>query len=60
KFPEPISFFHRTLSTYLNSLSSAGFRLLEFVEPQPVDEDLFFDRERRVPFFAVFKAMRVE
>ena len=60
KFPEPISFFHRTLSTYLNSLSNAGFRLLEFVEPQPVDEDLFFDRERRVPFFAVFKAMRVE
>ncbi len=60
KFPEPISFFHRTLSTYLNSLSSAGFRLLEFVEPKPIDEDQFFDRERRIPFFAVFKAMRVE
>lgn len=60
KFPEPISFFHRTLSTYLNSLSSAGFRLLEFAEPQPIDEDQFFDRERRVPFFAVFKATREE
>jgi ubiquinone/menaquinone biosynthesis C-methylase UbiE len=60
KFPEPISFFHRTLSTYLNSLSNAGFRLLEFAEPQPIDEDQFFDRERRVPFFAVFKAMKVE
>ena len=59
-FPEPISFFHRTLSTYLNSLSRAGFRLLEFAEPQPVDDEQFFDRERRIPFFAVFKAMRVE
>ncbi|MHA2322991.1 MAG: hypothetical protein ACXACG_15245 [Candidatus Thorarchaeota archaeon] len=59
KFPEPISFFHRTLSTYLNSLYSAGFQLLEFVEPQPIDDDPFFDRERRVPFFAVFKAQKL-
>jgi 2-polyprenyl-3-methyl-5-hydroxy-6-metoxy-1,4-benzoquinol methylase len=60
KFPEPISFFHRTLSTYLNSLSSAGFHLLEFAEPQPTEDDQFFERERRIPFFAVFKAMKVE
>jgi ubiquinone/menaquinone biosynthesis C-methylase UbiE len=60
QFPEPISFFHRTLSTYLNSLASVGFQLLEFVEPQPVDDDQFFDRERRIPFFAVFKAMKIE
>lgn len=59
KFPEPISFFHRTLSTYLNSLSSAGFRLLEFVEPKPIDDDQFFDRENRIPFFAVFKAQKI-
>ncbi|MFX1482586.1 MAG: class I SAM-dependent methyltransferase [Promethearchaeota archaeon] len=58
KFPEPITFFHRTLSTYINSLSSAGFKLLEFAEPQPIDDDKFFDRERRVPFFAVFKAIK--
>jgi 2-polyprenyl-3-methyl-5-hydroxy-6-metoxy-1,4-benzoquinol methylase len=60
KFPEPISFFHRTLSTYINALSNAGFQLLEFAEPQPIDDDQFFDRERRVPFFAVFKAMKVD
>jgi SAM-dependent methyltransferase len=59
KFPEPISFFHRTLSTYLNSLSEIGFHLLEFAEPQPIDDDEFFDRERRVPFFAVFKAQKI-
>lgn len=57
-FPAPISFFHRTLSTYLNSLSRAGFQLIEFAEPQPVGDDAFFDRERRIPFFAVFKAMK--
>lgn len=59
KFPEPISFFHRTLSTYLNSLLKAGFHLLEFAEPQPIDDDEFFDRERRIPFFAVFKAQKI-
>jgi SAM-dependent methyltransferase len=57
-FPAPISFFHRTLSTYLNSLSRTGFQLIEFAEPQPVSDDAFFDRERRIPFFAVFKAMK--
>lgn len=60
KFPEPFSFFHRTLSTYLNTLSNTGFRLLEFAEPEPIDDDPFFDRESRVPFFAVFKAMKEE
>jgi ubiquinone/menaquinone biosynthesis C-methylase UbiE len=58
-FPEPISFFHRTLSTYLNSLTSTGFHLLEFAEPLPIDDDQFFDRERRIPFFAVFKAQKI-
>jgi SAM-dependent methyltransferase len=57
-FPKPISFFHRTLETYINSLSDAGFQLIEFAEPQPVGDDAFFDRERRVPFFAVFKAVK--
>ncbi|MHA1951662.1 MAG: class I SAM-dependent methyltransferase [Candidatus Thorarchaeota archaeon] len=59
KFPETISFFHRTLSTYLNALSRAGFHLLEFAEPQPIDDDQFFDRERRIPFFGVFKAQKI-
>jgi len=59
KFPEPISFFHRTLSTYFNSLSRAGFCLLEFEEPLPIDGDEFFERERRIPFFAVFKAQKI-
>ncbi|MFW9788850.1 MAG: class I SAM-dependent methyltransferase [Candidatus Thorarchaeota archaeon] len=59
QFPEPISFFHRTLSTYLNSLTTAGFQLVEFAEPQPVNNDQFFDRERRIPFFAVVKAQKI-
>ncbi len=58
-FPKPISFFHRTLSTYFNSLSKAGFQLLAFAEPQPIDDDPFFDRESRIPFFAVFKAQKI-
>jgi SAM-dependent methyltransferase len=58
RFPAPISFFHRTLATYLNSLSTAGLRLADFREPQPAVGDKFFDRERRIPFFAVFKAIK--
>jgi ubiquinone/menaquinone biosynthesis C-methylase UbiE len=58
RFPAPISFFHRTLATYLNALSRARFRLVDFREPQPVADDPFFDRERRIPFFAVFKAVK--
>jgi hypothetical protein len=56
KFPAPISFFHRTLGTYLNTLVTTGFNLREFREPLPVDDSTFFDREQRIPFFAVFKA----
>ena len=59
KFPAPISFFHRTLSTYLNSLMMNGFNLVDFKEPLPIDDDPFFARERRIPFFAVFKARKL-
>lgn len=55
-FPTPISFFHRTLATYLNGIVSAGFSLTDFREPQPIEDSPFFDRERRIPFFVVFKA----
>ncbi|MBN2229692.1 MAG: methyltransferase domain-containing protein [Candidatus Thorarchaeota archaeon] len=55
-FPAPISFFHRTLSTYLNALVKAGFSITEFREPLPIDNDEFFNREMRIPFFVVIKA----
>ena len=55
RFPAAISFFHRTLGTYMNELTTSGFRLVAFREPQPMADDAFFDRERRIPFFAVFK-----
>lgn len=58
KFPAPISFFHRTLATYLNAIISSGLILIDFKEPRPSTDDQFFDRERRVPFFAVFKAKK--
>lgn len=57
-FPAPISFFHRTLSTYLNNLSRVGFNLVEFAEPEPINDDPFFDREKRIPFFVVVKAIK--
>ncbi|MFW9800093.1 MAG: class I SAM-dependent methyltransferase [Candidatus Thorarchaeota archaeon] len=56
KFPEPISFFHRTLSTYVRSLIDKGFQITNMEEPRPLSDDDFFERERRVPFFLVFRA----
>ncbi|MGY5852978.1 MAG: methyltransferase domain-containing protein [Candidatus Thorarchaeota archaeon] len=58
RFPQPISFFHRTLSSYFDSLHKSGFTLVNFQEPLPVTDSDFFDRERRVPFFAVFNARK--
>ena len=58
RFSRPIVFFHRTLSTYYDALRDAGFILLRFDEPLPVAESDFFDREKRVPFFAVFKVKK--
>lgn len=58
KFPRPITFFHRKVSTYVNALVSAGFTIDVIDEPIPPPGDDFFERERRIPFFMVFKAMK--
>ncbi|MHA1480558.1 MAG: class I SAM-dependent methyltransferase [Candidatus Thorarchaeota archaeon] len=58
KFPEEITFFHRTLSTYMNAVLSAGFQVTKVEEPLPVDGDGFFERENRIPFFIVIKATK--
>jgi ubiquinone/menaquinone biosynthesis C-methylase UbiE len=58
KFPQPISFFHRTLSTYTNEVVNAGLEIVLIEEPRPITEDDFFDRENRIPFFLVLKARK--
>jgi 2-polyprenyl-3-methyl-5-hydroxy-6-metoxy-1,4-benzoquinol methylase len=60
RFPEPIVFYHRTLSTYFSVLKQAGFVVSELREPLPITESEFFDRERRIPFFLVVKAANTE
>jgi ubiquinone/menaquinone biosynthesis C-methylase UbiE len=56
KFPQFISFFHRTISTYVDALVEAGLCITQMREPKPVTEDAFFEREHRIPFFLVVKA----
>lgn len=55
-FPQKFSFFHRTLSTYVNTVIDSGFRIVSLEEPLPTTDAPFFERERRVPFFLVIKA----
>lgn len=59
EFPQPFSFFHRTISTYVNTLVRTGFRLTAFEEPSPESKEGFFDRERRIPFFLVIRAEKL-
>lgn len=58
KFPEPFSFYHRTISTYVKAILESGLRIVALEEPLPSEDSEFFDRERRVPFFMVFKAVK--
>ncbi len=60
KFPEPIVFYHRTLSTYFSALKQAAFVVTELREPLPVTESEFFERERRIPFFLAIKAAKID
>lgn len=57
-FPQPISFFHRTLTTYMRGVIESGFVISRIEEPRPVVDDDFFERERRIPFFLVVKARK--
>lgn len=58
KFPQKISFFHRTISTYINNVLERGFQITNFEEPLPRSKTPFFERERRIPLFLVVKASK--
>lgn len=58
KFPQPITFYHRTVSSYITALVDAGLNIRAVEEPLPITDDAFFERERRIPFFMVFKARK--
>jgi ubiquinone/menaquinone biosynthesis C-methylase UbiE len=58
KFPEPMTFYHRTITTYFTELMNAGFQIEVIDEPLPDAKNAFFDRERRIPFFLVVKASK--
>jgi len=57
-FPQEFSFFHRPISSYAAALFRAGFHLAALEEPKPVTSSPFFEREQRIPFFLVFKAVK--
>ncbi|MHA1772350.1 MAG: class I SAM-dependent methyltransferase [Candidatus Thorarchaeota archaeon] len=55
KFPQPITFFHRTFSSYFNAARNAGFIIDAIEEPIPETDDPFFERERRIPVFLLLR-----
>lgn len=60
--PEKVYFFHRTLTTYINTIASVGFRIDQMVEPtvrkQMLDKYPEFLDALICPNFIVFKLMR--
>jgi len=60
-FPEPVLFFHRPISFYSSILRESGFTIVELAEPSPIGDalDMWFDKERRIPFFLVIHAQRL-
>jgi 2-polyprenyl-3-methyl-5-hydroxy-6-metoxy-1,4-benzoquinol methylase len=58
RFPQPITFYHRTISSYITALVEAGLSIQALEEPLPTTDDEFFEREQRIPFFMVFKARK--
>lgn len=58
---EPVTKYHRTLTTYLNTLLENGFELLNIIEPQPPDDMLHIPGmadEMRRPMMLIVKAVK--
>jgi SAM-dependent methyltransferase len=55
----PIEFYHKSISTMFSQIQSAGFEVLEFVEPLPVDDSRskpdFYEVYSRIPLFVIWK-----
>lgn len=59
---DPVFAFHRTVSTYINTLIKTGFTVEELVEPKPSREQIeqypSFEEDLRKPDFFVFKVKK--
>ena len=58
---EPVTKYHRTLTTYLNTLLENGFELLKIIEPQPPEDMLHIPGmadEMRRPMMLIVKAVK--
>jgi len=64
--PEPMLYYPRTISTYINTLREHGFELLALAEPRPSEElarkypRQFFQDYERTPDFMVFQTRLLE
>lgn len=63
KFISEVTFNHRTVSTYFNSLTKLGFEVKNIYEPKPNEEKkdelpILFDQSIRVPNCMVFNCIK--
>ena len=58
---EEVTKYHRTLTTYLNTLSQLGFELQHVIEPQPPEQMLVLEEMRdelRRPMMLIVSARK--
>ncbi|MGH3774794.1 MAG: ThiF family adenylyltransferase [Pseudonocardiaceae bacterium] len=58
-----VTSYHRTASTYLNTVLESGLRVTRVVEPAPASEiaerePVIYDKASRIPYFLVIEARR--
>ena len=60
---EEVTKYHRTLTTYLNTLLQLGFELQHVIEPQPPEQMLVFEEMRdelRRPMMLIVSARKIK
>jgi len=58
-----ISYYHRPFESMFRDIIASGFRLVDYVEPRPVESSSEYDRylyevHSRIPLFVIFKLMK--
>ncbi len=60
-----ISYFHRPLSSIIREILNSGFKIIDFIEPKPIDsakskDRMFWEIHRKIPLFMIFELKKVK
>lgn len=55
-----VSYYHKPISSVIKDIINSGFKIIDFIEPKPVDsarrnEKLFWEIHQKIPLFMIFE-----